>query len=315
MKKIIPLGIAAALFFSITFAINRWLNFVEGGHWYWTASLRYIYTAVLISILIIVKYGFRTFSDTLRCFARYWYFWLLAGGVGFGCFYLFLCYAASYSPGWVLATTWQLTILMTPVVLWLFRDKVGTRGILYLALMFVGILLVNYHQFSNVTSEIWYSVLPIAAAAFCYPFGNTLCKFACEGKLKRFPINTESVATNVFSQVLLMVLGALPVLFVVGIIVRPSAPTNSQLYSIVIIAIFTGVIATSLLYKARQLASNAFELAAADGTQAGEPPLALFWEIVLFGATIPSAVGFTGLALVIIGIVLFYRSNIRGVSN
>ena len=113
MKKIILLGIAAAFFFSSTFAINRWLNVQQGGHWYWTACLRYVYVFIFLSLIVLFYNGVKAYKETIQCFFSFWYFWIIAGGIGFGLFYLSLCYAASYSAGWVLATTWQLTILMT----------------------------------------------------------------------------------------------------------------------------------------------------------------------------------------------------------
>ncbi len=250
--------------------------------------------------------------DTIKCFFSYWYFWIIAGGVGFGLFYLSLCYAASYSAGWVLATTWQLTILMTPLVIIILGNSVSLKGIVYLLIMFSGIVLVNIDEFTKISSINLKSILPITIAAFCYPFGNTLCKYACEGRYTKIPVNKFSISKNVFSQILLMTLGAFPILAIAGIIISPPKPITSQLYSTAFIALSTGVVATSLLYKARQLSqNNTFALAAADGTQAAEAPLALFWEWLIFGGLLPSMVGFSGLSLVILGIILFYRSKVN----
>lgn len=311
MKKIVLLGIAAAFFFSSTFAINRWLNVEQGGHWYWTASLRYIYVFLYLSIISFFPNGFKIYKETIICFFDYWYFWIFTGGIGFGLFYLSLCYAASYSPGWVLATTWQITILMTPLVIRILGYKVPTRGIVYLLIMFLGILLVNYDEFTSIFLIDLKSVIPITFAAFCYPLGNTLCKYACEGKYKKFPINKYSISNNVFSQILMMTMGAFPVLLFFWIFTSPPAPTYTQFYSIAFIALFTGVIATSLLYQARKSAlQNALALSAADGTQAAEAPLALFWEWSIFNGLLPSVFGIVGLILVILGIFLFYNSQI-----
>lgn len=310
MKKIIFFGILAAFFFSSTFAINRWLNVDEGGHWFWTACLRYVYVFIYLSLISITFNGLESYKQTVKCFFLYWYFWIFAGGIGFGMFYLLLCYAASYSAGWVLATTWQLTIIMTPIVIFILGNKVSIHGIIFLIAMFVGILFVNYEEFSSIFLINSKSIVPIALAAFCYPLGNTLCKYACEGRFHKIPIDKFYISKNVFSQIILMTLGASPILFLVGLFVIPPLPTNSQLFSTAFIALSTGVIATSLLYKARQLSgNNSFALSAADGTQAAEAPLALFWEWLFFNGTLPSYVGYFGLSLVILGIVLFYRSN------
>jgi len=316
MKKIILFGLAAAFFFSSTFAINRWLNVQQGGHWFWTACLRYVYVFIFLSLLTILSFGKRIFIETMKCFFSYWYFWVIAGGVGFGLFYLSLCYAASYSSGWVLATTWQLTILMTPIVIIVLGNRVSLRGIMYLLIMFIGIVLVNIDEFTVFSSINLKSILPITFAAFCYPFGNTLCKYACEGRYPKIPVSEFSISKNVISQILLMTLGAIPVLVIVGFIVSPPNPTTSQLFSTAFIALSTGVIATSFLYKARQLSqNNTLALAAADGTQAVEAPLALFWEWLIFSGLLPSMVGFSGLSLVILGIILFYRSKVNLKSN
>lgn len=316
MKKIILYGLAAAFFFSSTFAINRWLNVVERGHWYWTSCLRYIYVFLFLSLFIIIFKGFKTYKETVLCFLKYWYFWIFAGGIGFGFFYLALCFAASYSPGWVLATTWQLTILMTPVVIFILGKKVSSRGIFYLILIFSGIIIVNIDEFSSLSLRVINSVIPIIFAAFCYPLGNTLCKYACEGKYNKISVDKFSISKNVFSQIILMTLGAFPIFLIVGVLINPPLPTVSQLYSTAFIALSTGVIATSFLFKARQLSQNStFALAAADGTQAAEAPLALFWECLFFNGLFPSKISFFGLLFVILGIILFYHSNIATINQ
>lgn len=312
MKKIILLGIAAAFFFSSTFAINRWLNVQQGGHWYWTACLRYVYVFIFLSLIVLFYNGVKAYKETIQCFFSFSHFWIIAGGIGFGLFYMSLCYAASFSSGWVLATTWQLTILMTPLVIIILGNKISSRGVIYLLTMFFGIVLVNLNEFHDISSINLKSVIPIAFAAFCYPLGNTLCKYACDGRYSKFRIDKFSISKNVFSQILLMTLGASPILLIVGVIVSPPVPTFTQVYSTAFIAMTTGVVATSFLYKARQLSqNNTFALAAADGTQAAEAPLALFWEWLLFAGLLPSITGFLGLGFVIIGIVLFYRSNVN----
>lgn len=308
-RSVIFLGLLSALFFSVVFPINYWLTIGEKGHWYWTASLRYIYVFILLSLLILIRKGIKEYIEVWSCYLSYFYFWLLAGGIGFGGFYLFLCYAANFSTGWILATTWQVTILLTPLVIWLLNKngKVPLKGVLYLMLMFCGILLVNLKDDFLLNIHAVYIILPTVAAAICYPFGNTLCKYACEGKYQFIPINRFSISKDVFCQVLLMTMGALPIFFIVGVIISPPILMYSQIWGSGIVAVFVGIIATSFLYKARQLAgNNSFLLAAADGTQAAESLLALFWEYMIFGAALPSLFGWLGLAFVTIGILLFY---------
>ena len=52
-----------------------------------------------------------------RLFLRNWKFWIITGSIGFGGFYSLICFSADHAPGWVVAATWQLTIIATLVVL------------------------------------------------------------------------------------------------------------------------------------------------------------------------------------------------------
>lgn len=304
MKKIIILGIISAFFFSSTFVINRWLS-INGGHWFWTASLRYIYVFILLSIFIIISKGLKTFNECIKCFTEFWYFWIFAGGIGYGLFYILLCFSASYAPGWIIAATWQFTILASPIVLFFLGEKVPIRGITYLVIIFVGICFVNFQNTSNFSFNLLYAVLPVIIASFCYPLGNNLCKYATEGRYLKLHISKYKCMENSFCQVLVMTIGALPLLFVLGVYLNPIMPNSNQLLSVLYIALSTGVIATSIFYWARKGARNAYEIAAVDSTQAAEVPFSLLIGWFLFHDKTISILGFLGLILIIFGITLF----------
>lgn len=311
-KKILLFGFLASLFFSSTFAINKYLNVDTGGHWYWTAALRYIYVFILINAVILIKSGFTDLVETYKCYFRNILFWLFAGGIGFGVFYMSLCYAASFSDGWVLASTWQTTILFTPLVLYLLGEKVNLKGVYYLLLMFIGVICINSYAFDSFDSNLANSIIPILIAAFSYPLGNSLCKYASEGKYKKLSVANYEVSRKPLNQILLMVLGALPIIGLTGLIVQPIEPTKEQYLYIIIVAILTGVIATFFLYKARSYANeDANALAFADGTQALESPLALFWGYLCFSEELPNFVGIVGLILLTLGMYLFYTKSIK----
>ena len=61
--------------------------------------------------------GIKSPSRIFRLYLKHWKFWIIAGSIGFGGFYALLCFSADHAPGWVVATTWQLTIIATLVVL------------------------------------------------------------------------------------------------------------------------------------------------------------------------------------------------------
>ena len=52
MKSIaILLGLLSALFFAVTFVLNRLMS-VDGGHWIWSSSLRFFWTIPFLLILV-----------------------------------------------------------------------------------------------------------------------------------------------------------------------------------------------------------------------------------------------------------------------
>ncbi len=52
MLKLISVGLVAGLLFSSTFILNQLMN-MQGGHWFWSASLRYVYMILFLIIYII----------------------------------------------------------------------------------------------------------------------------------------------------------------------------------------------------------------------------------------------------------------------
>ena len=78
MFRLLGLGVAAALFFSSTFVLNRAMS-LEGGSWVWSASLRYGWMTVFLVAGFLLSGRARLLGDALALFGRYWRFWLLEG--------------------------------------------------------------------------------------------------------------------------------------------------------------------------------------------------------------------------------------------
>ena len=77
-------------------------------------------------------------------------------------------------------------------------------------------------------------------------------------------------------------------------------------------AVSSGVIATSLFLYARHAAKNSAELAAADCTQSMEVLFSLAGEALLLGGTLPGPLGWLGIGLTMLGLVLYLRvQNVR----
>lgn len=309
--KIIVLGVLAALFFSSTFVLNRAMS-LSGGHWVWSASLRYGWMTLLL-LGGFLAFRPRQVAAIFRLFAAHWRFWVLAGSVGFGAFYALITFSASFAPGWVVATTWQTTILATPLVLLLFGRRVPLRAMLLTGVIFLGVLLVNYAQSETQPwEEILLGALPVLAAAFAYPLGNQLVWEAGQGGRGRVPAIASPLMADTFCRVFLMTLGSLPLWLLLVLATTPPAPSAGQLLNTGLVAVFSGVAATSLFLYARHLARSAAELAAVDCTQSMEVVFSLAGEAILLGGVLPGACGWAGLALTIAGLALYIRvQNVR----
>lgn len=304
VSRLVVLGAVAAVCFASTFVINRWLS-VGGGHWFWTASLRYGYVFVFATALLLLRSGPHRVGAAALCVVRHWRFWLVVGGVGFAAFYLALCYAASYAPGWVVATTWQLTIVASPIVLAAVGRPVPLKGVLFVAAILVGVFLVNAQEFAAAPLAAGPALLPVLLAAFCYPLGNTLCGLAKAGDHPWVPDLRGALMEDTFCRIWMMTAGALPPLAVVGLILAPPKPTVYQWQSTAFVAMLTGIVGTGLFLFARHSARSAFGVAAVDATQALEAPLALLIEAAVFAGAAPGRVALLGVVLVVGGVSLF----------
>jgi drug/metabolite transporter (DMT)-like permease len=314
MFRLLGFGVLAALFFSSTFILNRAMS-LEGGHWVWSASLRYLWMIVLLAGGLLIAGRGPLLVSALRLLRRHWRFWLLAGSVGFGVFYAGISFAASYAPSWVVATTWQLTVLASPLVLLAYGRRVPWRGVAFTLLIFLGIVLVNLSQAQTAPwQEVALGALPVIVAAFAYPAGLQLVwEAGAKGKGfgGRIPHIEDPALANTFTRVLLLALGSLPFWLLAVLISQPPPPAPGQWLNTLLVAIFSGVIATSLFIGARHLARNAYELAAVDATQSAEVIFSVAGEAILLGGVLPGALGWAGIGLTVVGLVLYLLAQQR----
>jgi hypothetical protein len=78
-----------------------------------------------------------------------------------------------------------------------------------------------------------------------------------------------------------------------------------------LVALFSGVAATSLFLGARHLAKSPFELAAVDCTQSMEVIFSLAGETFLLGGTFPGLMGWAGIALTLFGVVFTDAESVK----
>ena len=306
MISLISIGLLSGLFFSTTFILNRMMS-LEGGHWLWSASLRYAFMILILIGFISVFKGFDTIKGLIRLFLNHWKFWTLTGTIGFGGFYSLICFSADHSPGWVIAATWQLTIIATLVVLVCFGRSFPKKVWFFSIIIFAGVLMVNLSHMQVLSlKELCMGALPVLIAAFCYPIGNQLVWEAMNGN-RFLPDINNPLLENPFHKVLLLSWGCVPFWLILVAIIRPQLPSSGQVVNTALVALFSGVIATSLFLMARNKARKPSELAAVDATQASEVIFALIGEMVILNAPLPNSLAIAGIGLVFFGLALFIR--------
>ena len=184
MVKLILLGLLAGALFSSTFILNELMS-DAGGHWFWSASLRYTFMWLMLTVIIAMQHGFGRIKELTTIFCAHWRFWCITGSIGFGLFYTGICYAADHVAGWVVAATFMFTVVTSLLVLLAFGQRFDKKFIAYALLVFLGVVLVNVSEglrasametaaTASMTEMLLLGALPALLAAFCYPIGNQL---------------------------------------------------------------------------------------------------------------------------------------------
>ena len=366
MVRLILLGLLAGAFFSSTFVLNELMS-AAGGHWFWSASLRYVFMLLLLTVMIAIQHGMGRISALWSVFRQHWVFWCITGSIGFGVFYTGICYAGDHASGWVVAATFMFTVVSSLLVLLAFGQRFDKKFVVYALVVFAGVVLVNISEGLHAPSDattfpltqmLLYGALPALIAAFSYPIGNQLVWQASynakqhktktqaslqpsqpmraetallasahdgssEHSISHNPTKTSKLQTligsipiietdllqNAFNKVWLMTVGSLPFWLVLGIIVRPELPGGAQVFNTLLVALLSGVAATSLFLYAREQAVTSSEVAGVDSTQASEIIFALIGGMILLGNPLPSAMGLFGIVLIIVGLILFAKDG------
>jgi drug/metabolite transporter (DMT)-like permease len=135
-------------------------------------------------------------------------FWIVTGSIGFGAFYALICFSADYSPGWIIAATWQFTLVASLLVLMVFGRRFPSHVWLFSAMIFFGVLLINLSHATEISIEqILFGALPVLLSAFCYPLGNQLVWEVRQGQHKKSPKIHSPLLDKAFNKVLL---GSIP---------------------------------------------------------------------------------------------------------
>jgi uncharacterized membrane protein len=279
---------------------------LSGGSWIWSASLRYFFMIPFLLVIVLYRKNLSTLLHEMR---KQPIAWLLWSTIGFGIFYAPLCLAAAYSPGWLIAGTWQITIISGSLLAPFFYEKIETssgiqtikgkvpfKGLSMSFIILLGILLMQIEQAKQISiKELCFGLILVIIASFAYPLGNRKMMEVCEERL------------DVYQRVLGMTLASLPFWLILSLygLLTEGGPSLTQTSQSLMVAICSGVIATVLFFHATDLVNgNMQKLAAVEATQSMEVLFTVLGELIWLNTAFPSLFSWIGMFLIIIGMIL-----------
>lgn len=305
LKKALIYGIGSAFFFSLTFILNRSMN-ISGGSWIWSSSLRYIFMLPILFSIVLIK---NQLIDVLKSIKNSPIKWILWSTVGFGFFYAPLSFASEYGASWLVAGTWQITIIAGALMSPLFfkyieteneivkvRNKIPKKTLIISSIILIGIFLMLFGEAEHISLlQSFLVIIPVIIAAFSYPLGNRKMMEFC----------SEDI--NTIQRVFGMTLCSMPFWIILSIygISSVGFPSTQQIFQTFLVAIFSGVIATVLFFKATDIVSkDAHKLAVIESTQSGEVIFTALGGIFILNDRVPGVFGVIGIVLVVFGMIL-----------
>ncbi|WP_448098264.1 multidrug resistance efflux transporter family protein [Luteibacter yeojuensis] len=296
----VAIALLSALFFTLTYVLNRAVV-SGGGHWQWAVILRYIVTLPLLAAVLPFQGGLGNLPHELRSHTRTWLGWSTVGFVLFG---VPLTWAASSGPSWLVAGSFQVTVLAGPLMApFIYRDERARwhGGALAIgALIVIGVMLLQFgHAHGALDASAWLAVGAVVFAAFAYPLGN-----------RKILLHLERSGTKIgaVQRVFGMTLASWPLWLVLFVLtwMTVGPPTLREVLLASGVALSSGVIATVLFFHATErVGRQPTALAAVEAMQAAELLFATAIGAVFLGEAIPGALAATGAIAIIVGIGLF----------
>ncbi|HEY4583136.1 MAG TPA: multidrug resistance efflux transporter family protein [Lysobacter sp.] len=294
----VGLALASALFFTSTYVLNR-AAALDGGHWAWTASLRYLWTVPLM--LPLMRGRWAPLWRAMRAHPGAWLAW---SGIGFVLFYACLSYAAASGPAWLVAGTFQLTVvagmLCAPLLYRDARRRIPPAALVAGLIAFAGVLLMQRAQAGGrLDAQAWIALACVAVSAFAYPLGNRGLML----HLERAGIELDAT-----QRVFGLTVASLPLWlpFIAYAQFEAGAPPLRQVWLTGGVALGAGIVATVLFFRATGLVRrDPVALAAAEAMQAAEILFATAIGALWLGEGWPSGSAALGAGLVVAAIVLF----------
>jgi drug/metabolite transporter (DMT)-like permease len=296
----VGLGLLSALFFSLTYVLNR-AAAEDGGHWAWTATLRYLVTLPLLLPLMPWQGGVAPVWRALRAHPGAW---LACSTIGFVLFYLLLAYAAASGPSWLVAGSFQFTViagmLCAPLIYRDARRRIPPLALAIGVVIVAGVLLMQFgHARGALDRAGWIALACVLGSAVLYPLGNRLLLLHLE---------RSGESLNAAQRVFGMTLASQPLWWLLAVFAwtQAGAPPPSQVWLAGGVALSAGVIATILFFQATGLVRDQpAALGAAEAMQGAEILFASALGALLLHEAWPQGLALWGVALVVVGIAAF----------
>jgi drug/metabolite transporter (DMT)-like permease len=296
----IAISLASALFFTSTYLLNRAIA-NDGGHWAWSAALRYFCTLPLLLPLMAWQGGVAPVHAAIRAHPAAWLKW---SAIGFVLFCCCLTYAADSAPAWLVAGSFQLTViagmLLAPFLYDDARRRVPGRALALGALVLAGVFVMQFGHFEGrLPMAAWIALAAVVVGAFSYPLGNRMLLLHLE---------RSGEMLNATQRVYGMTLTSQPLWLMVAAFAYSQAgwPPPSQILLAAGVALGSGVIATVLFFQATGMVrDNSTALGAAEAMQGAEILFATALGALVLGEAWPQGWVRLGAAMVFTGIVLF----------
>ena len=279
---------------------------LSGGSWLWSSSLRFI---LMLPLLLGIVAGQHKLKALLLVMKQAPLKWILWSTMGFGIFYAPLTFAAKFGPSWLVAGTWQVTIVAGMLIAPLLepkkdRQRIPFRAMVFSMIILAGVVIMQWSQAGQITTEeLLAGTIPVIIAAFAYPLGNRMMMKITKGQV------------DAMQRTLGMTIASTPFWLIVALagLLEAGLPSGSLVFQSLLVAVTSGVIATTLFFKATDMAQgNHPLLAAVEATQAGEVLFALLGEIILLQRHMPDLYGGVGIAVVITGMILHSTATQKG---
>ncbi len=298
-------GLLASCFFSTAFIFNRAME-LDGGSWMWSSSLRFFWMTPILLLIVALRGKLGSSLKHLRHHLKAYVLW---STVGFGLFYAPLTFASIYSPGWLVAGSWQMTIIAGSLLIPFMgvsagvRPKIPWQELKWSVVIIFGVLLILWDQMASISwKQALAGFIPVLFAAFMYPLGNRKMMQICQNQ-----IETPE-------RVLNMTLASLPFWAVIALCggITHGLPSMGQVNYAFLVALFSGVIATLLFFSATNLVhKNPKQLAIVEATQSGELLFTLLGEMLILGMHLPSNTALFGVSLIIAGMIVHSFASIK----